>query len=122
MTDQVYDSAAEVEAARADGEEIDYATQVKGDDGLTDDERRLAKIERGRDAEERSDAERERIEKRDGLAPGSLGRTVSRETDDEGGASSPGSSSESSSDETSKSVGGTKPARRSTARTTEPPS
>ncbi len=51
-----------------------------GDDGMTDDERRLAK-QRARDAEQRKvdaagDAERERQEEAAGEAPGARGRVT----------------------------------------------
>lgn len=54
--------------------------EPRGDDGLTDDERRLAK-QRARDAEQRKvdaagDAERARQEEANGETPGTRGRVV----------------------------------------------
>ena len=77
MTDKpkVYNTLAEAEAARAAGEPVDLA-HVKGDDGYTDDERRIAKQKRSKEAQRKSNEERARIEQRDGLEPGTLGRNA----------------------------------------------
>lgn len=84
----------------------------------TDEDHRLVKQYRVREAQEKSDAERKRIEERDGLAPGALGR----DADDEGGAASRGNSSRRSSAEEKRSGASVSKGRQSTARTTEPPS
>ncbi len=104
----VYDNAAEAEAARAAGVEVDYSTEVRGDDGLTDDERRLEKIKRGEEAQVKSDAERARQERANDEEPGTRGRTTSA-----------GNKSEQSSEKDETDADNTKQDRPSTAPTTE---